>query len=102
MAGHKPFDSRTHFLGRLVGEGQGENLGRRDPVFQEPGNPVRHDARLAAARPGKNQQRPFDVADRFALGRVQSLEQMVGHGHSFAGAGSRLAGYAQRTLMGSA
>ena len=46
-------------------------------MMQQVGNPVRDDARLAASRPGEDQQRTFQMLDGFALRRGKRLQQVV-------------------------
>jgi hypothetical protein len=69
LAGDHPLDAVPHFVGGFVGESQRQNLPRGNSLMEEVGNAVRDDARLAAARTGQNQQRPFDMFHRLALGR---------------------------------
>ena len=57
----EPLDAAAHFVGRLVREGQGEDLMARHAVLQQPGDAMGDHARLAAARPGQDQQRPSHV-----------------------------------------
>ena len=66
-----------HFVGRLVGEGQGEDLVAGHAVGQQPGDAMRDDARLAAARPGQDQQRPVVVRDRLALGVGEVFQEVL-------------------------
>ena len=47
-----------HFVGRLVGEGDGQNALGPDAVADQLGDAVGDDAGLAGARPGQHQQRP--------------------------------------------
>ena len=74
LAGSKRFDAAVHFVGRLVGEGQRQDLAGRNAVPQQVGDAVRDDAGLAAAGPGQDQQRPVDVLDGLALGGGQVVE----------------------------
>ena len=63
--------------GGLVGEGDRQNGGRRHvPRRDDVRDAVRDDPGFAAARAGQNQQRPFGAGDRFALLRVQALEEI--------------------------
>ena len=51
-------DALAHLLGRLVGEGDGEDLVRtRESLGDQIGDAMRDDARLARARAGEDQQR---------------------------------------------
>ena len=56
-----------HLVGRLVGEREGQDLRRPDAAFEQVGDAMRDDARLAAARPGQHQQRPVAVRHGLAL-----------------------------------
>ena len=47
-----------HFVGRLVGEGDGQDAVRRRAVADQLGDAVGHHPRLAGAGPGQHQQRP--------------------------------------------
>ena len=68
----------AHFLGGLVGEGDGEDLvGLRVAVGDEVRDAMRDDARLARARAGEDQQRAVDVQDRFALFGVEGCEESM-------------------------
>ena len=57
-----------------------------DALLQQPGDAMRDDPGLAAARAGQDQQRSLDVRDRLALGLGQVFQERV-QGGSFAGAG---------------
>lgn len=63
----EPFDAAAHFVGGLVRERQREHVLPRDALLQQPGHAMRHHAGLPAPRPGQNQQRPFEVCNRFPL-----------------------------------
>ncbi len=56
-----------HLLGRLVGEGNGQDLPGFDPLGQEVGDPVGQDLGLPAAGPGQNQKGAGTMLDRFPL-----------------------------------
>ncbi len=90
-AADEQLDALAHLLGRLVGEGDGEDLVRAGLTrAHQVGDPVGQDARLARARAGEDQQRALAVGDRVALRRVQAGQQLVdpwvlgcfGHGRS--------------------
>jgi hypothetical protein len=67
-----------HLLGGLVGEGEGQDLGRtRLPGGDQPGDPARDDLGLAGARAGNDQQRPSVVGDRASLLRIETRKQRV-------------------------
>ena len=99
-------DPLAHLGGRLVGEGDGQDLRRLGgPGAHQVGDPAGERARLARAGPGEDQQRPLAVGHGLALGLVQPLEQrfrggrcagsLSGRGHSSedrpGGGGARLA-----------
>ena len=61
-------DARAHLFRGLVREGDGENFVRLGvAVADEVGDAAGDDAGLAGAGAGEDQQRPFDVQNRFAL-----------------------------------
>ena len=72
----QPLHPAAHLLGRLVGEGQGEDLLVGDAFGQQPGDAVGDHPGLSAARPGQDQQRPFEVQHGLALGVGQSFEEV--------------------------
>ena len=77
---HQRADALFHLVGGLVGEGDGQDLERRDVLLSdEPGDAMGEDARLAGAGTRHHQLRTAAVGDRVFLGGVQPLEQ-VGHG----------------------
>src|SRR3954454_11073464 len=68
----QPPDPMLHLSGGLVGEGHREDAVRRHTVpVDQSGNAHGQDSGLARARPRQDQQRPFDMLDRFPLRRVQ-------------------------------
>ena len=71
----EPLDAPAHFVGGLVREGQGENVLAGDSLLQQPGDAMRDDARLAAARPGQDQQRPVEMCNRFPLRVGESVQR---------------------------
>ena len=71
--GHAPL----HLVGRLVGEGEGQNLRRPDAVREQVGDAVGDDAGLAAARPGEHQQRPVAVEHGLALRFGEMIEEWI-------------------------
>ena len=77
----EPFNPAAHFVGRLVGESQGENLVAGDSLLEQPGNAVGDDASLAASRSGQDQQGALQVRYGLALGIGESTE----HGCSIRG-----------------
>src|SRR5262249_34732711 len=67
----------AHFLGGLIGEGDGENLARPHAVIQnEVRNAVRDDAGLAAAGAGQDEERTFGVLDGLALPGIELCEEI--------------------------
>ena len=63
----KLVDAFLHFAGGLVGEGDGEDVGRCDALGKQMGDTKRDDAGLAGAGPGKNQHRAIQRFDGLAL-----------------------------------
>src|SRR5207245_9118193 len=53
-----------------------QNLVRLDALVQQVADAAGDDARLAAARTSQDEQRAFDVGNRFALSRGQIREQI--------------------------
>ncbi len=75
---HELVDPRRHLLGRLVGEGQGEDLGRSRPAGgDEPGDASRDDLGLAGAGAGHDEQWPVAMGDRPELVLVEPAQQSV-------------------------
>jgi hypothetical protein len=64
----------AHLVGRLVGEGEGDDLLRTNARGDQVGDAVRDDAGLAAARPCQHEQRPLDVRGSLSLGVVEGVE----------------------------
>ena len=54
----EPFDAVTHFLRGLVCERNSEDIKSRHTVLDQVRDPVGENARLSAAGPGQNKQRP--------------------------------------------
>ena len=65
--GQKLVDALLHFAGGLVGEGDGEDVSRRDAPGDEVGDAERDDARLAGAGAGQDQHRAVQRFDGLAL-----------------------------------
>ena len=73
-----PLEPLAHLAGGLVGERDREDLvGLRAVRADEMRHPVGEHASLAGAGAGDDQQRPVDVQDGFALGRIQAGEQII-------------------------
>ena len=60
-------DAFLHFAGGLVGEGDGEDVSRRDAFGDEVGDAERDDAGLAGAGAGQDQHRAVQRFDGLAL-----------------------------------
>ena len=74
----QPLDALAHLLGRLVGEGDRQDLARLRLVgVDQVGDAVGEHARLAGARPREDQQRPLAVRHRLPLGLVEALQQLL-------------------------
>jgi hypothetical protein len=77
LVANERLDPLAHLLRRLVGERDREHLVRlRVAVADEVGDAIRDDARLARAGAGKDEQRPITMQHRFALFRVQFVEEI--------------------------
>ena len=87
-------DALLHLAGRLVGEGDGEDLaGPGLAGRQDMGEARGQHARLAGAGAGQHQQRAIDRLDRGALLGVQALEigrLARGHGARDGAAGTKV------------
>ena len=83
---HQRADPRLHLVGGLVGEGDGQDLERADPVVADQvGDAVREHPRLARPGAGDDQQRAVGVGDRLRLDRVEPREErVVRRGHQTA------------------
>ena len=69
-------DPLLHFLGRLVGEGDGGDIARLEAAFlNQVSNLLGDHTRLAGAGTGEHKQRTVKVMNRFALLGVEA-----GHG----------------------
>jgi hypothetical protein len=75
LAGAKPFDATSHLVGGLVGEGESENLSPRDPYLEEIGDAMGHNPGFAAAGAGQDEEWPFNVENRLALGVGQAFQK---------------------------
>ena len=60
-----------HFVGRLVGEGDGQDSLGPNAVADQFGDAVGDDPGLSGSRPGQHQQRPGERVDGVVLGGVQ-------------------------------
>ena len=79
---HEVEDSLPHLPGGLVGEGDGHYAAGVDADdLHEIGNAVGNYTRLAAAGPGEYEEGTVDGFDGFALGRVESFEEVLCGSH---------------------
>jgi len=71
-------DTHGHLLGRLVREGQGQDLRwPGSPACDQPGDPARDDLCLAGAGAGDDEQRPVAVSNGPKLVRIQATQQRI-------------------------
>ena len=77
-----------HFLGRLVGEGDGQDAIGRDAVANQLGDAEGDHPSLARAGPRQDQQRPGKRLDGFFLRRVEihGMDRKAGSGSVKGGA----------------
>ena len=76
--GHEQVHPRLHLGGRLVGEGEAEDLLRAGPLGgDEPGDAAGDDLGLARARARHDQERALAVGDGFELLRIEALEDRL-------------------------
>ena len=77
--GHRAYqdlDPFPHLLGRLVGEGDGQDLeGGHALLGDQPRDAVRKDPGLARTGAGHDEQRAARMGDRLSLDRVEAVEQ---------------------------
>ena len=67
------FHARAHFTCRFIGESDGQDREWRDLISSDDvRDTVRDDARLAAARAGKDQERSFGGSDGFTLWGIET------------------------------
>ena len=67
-------DAFAHFAGGLVGEGDGEDFGGRDLLFQHVGDPAGDGAGFAGARAGEDHDGAVERGHGLALGLVEGVE----------------------------
>ena len=73
-------DARAHLFRRFVCERDGEDFLRlRMAVADEMRDAAGDDARLARSGAGEDEKRPFDLQDRFALFRIERIEDVQSH-----------------------
>ncbi len=71
-------DPHRHLVGGLVGEGQGEDLGRLRALRRDqPRDPAGDHLGLAGARPRDDEQWPLPVRHRAELVRIEAAEQGI-------------------------
>ena len=68
-------DAVFHHARGFVGERDGENGAARDALFDQMGDAIGDDARLAGAGAGENEQRAFGREHGFALAFVEFVEE---------------------------
>ena len=73
-AGQKFRDAFLHLAGGFVGEGDGQNILRRDAARDHVRDAVGDDARLARARTSENEHRTIDGLGGLTLGRVERVQ----------------------------
>ncbi len=73
---HQRHQALAHLVRGLVGEGDGQYLGRGHPVGHQPGNAVGKHPGLARAGPSDDEQRAAAVAHRTALLGVEPVQQV--------------------------
>ncbi len=66
-ASGQPLDPIGHFLSRLVGEGDGEDLLWIDATFDQPSHPPGDDSGLTRPGSGEDEHRAFEVFDGSSL-----------------------------------
>jgi hypothetical protein len=75
----KPLHPFPHFIGCLIGKGDGKDVPWVHPFFlNEIGDPVSQDSGLSTSGPCKNKERPFGFQDRFLLNGVEIVEKRHG------------------------
>ena len=96
LVANERLDALAHLLRRLVGERDGEHLiGLRMPVADEVRDAVGDDPSLPRARTSQDEQRPVAMQHRFALFRIQFVEEVHFRKNlSISFAGSRVRGFA--------
>jgi hypothetical protein len=73
---HELIDPDLHLLGGLIGEREGQDLGRFRPArADEPGDPSGDDLGLAGAGPGHDEERTFAVGHGSTLVGVQAHQE---------------------------
>ncbi len=73
---HERLEALQHLARRLIGEGDAEDAEGAHPLLDEPGRAPGQDARLAAPRPGQDEERTAGVTDRLALRFVEIHQQV--------------------------
>ena len=74
---HQVLQAPAHLLRRLVGEGDGQQVGGGHPHFpHEIGQAVGEHPGLTAAGAGQDEERPFGMKDRLPLLRVEVLQDI--------------------------
>ncbi|OPZ10222.1 MAG: hypothetical protein BWZ10_02441 [candidate division BRC1 bacterium ADurb.BinA364] len=92
----QPQHAIAHLARRFVGEGGGEDAPWLDAFAgDEAGDAVRDHARLARSGSGDDEQRPASPFHRFALRRIQIVQQMI-HGKNPGKQGPRMKAHGKR------
>ena len=71
-------DAFVHLPGRFVRERHREDVLRRNASFEQPRNPLRHDARFARARACENEHRADVVLDNLSLRGIEEGSHLRG------------------------
>ena len=71
LGGDHQVEPLAHLARRLVGEGDAEDLLRRDALLDHVGDPAGDDLGLAGARTREHEHRTFDRGGGFLLARIQ-------------------------------
>ena len=75
---HQLVDAELHLVRGLVGERQGQDLGRfRAPRGDQPGDPTGDDLGLAGPGPGDDEEGPLAVGDGAALLQVEPAQERL-------------------------
>ena len=73
-------DALAHLVGRLVGEGDAQDVPRQDAqLIDQVGEPVGQGPGLAGARPSDHPDKALGGGDRLTLGGIQ-FSQQIDHG----------------------
>ena len=92
-AAEEPAEALLHLVGRLIGEGDGEDVeGREAALLDQVSGAVGEDAGLAAAGAGEYEKGAVAVEDGLLLAVVEPRERwrvgVFGHMHHYQGSGT--------------